>query len=127
MSPKLLVVDDHAMIRQMLRKSLDSWGYSVVEARDGEDALERFSLEAPELLITDVNMPGMDGFELCRRVRAQSSLPIIMLTAFAFSDEDKAEAIRIGVDAFLVKPFDLLELQTQIDALLANTKITNGY
>ena len=72
-------------------------------------------------------MPRMDGYELCRRVRAQSNLPIIVMSAVAFSDEDKAEAFRIGADAFLVKPFDLVELRSQIEALLEKTKIPNGY
>ena len=127
MSPKVLVVDDEAMARQLLRILLESWGYSVVAAHGGADALDRFSLEVPDLLITDVNMPGMDGYELCRQVRKQWSVPIILCTAYGFLDEDKAEAVRIGVDAFLNKPFDSQELRAIVDSLLSPSKSTNGY
>lgn len=126
MSAKLLVVDDDARIRELLRVLLESWGYLVVEAGDGEYALEVFSRESPDLMITDVNMPGMDGYILCRKVRAQSGVPIIVMTAFAYSGEDKAEAFRIGVDAFLVKPFAMAEFRTLVEGLLAKTKTTNG-
>ena len=124
---KIQIVDDEPGLLDLLAEILATEGYEVVTSSDGIDALIQFSLEAPDLLITDLNMPRMDGSELCRRVRTQSSLPIIVMSATSFSAEDKAEAFRNGADAFLVKPFDLAELRTQIEALLARTKIINGY
>lgn len=99
-------------------------GYEVLTSSDCIEALIQFSLEAPDLFITDVNMPGMGGRELCRKVRALSTLPIIVMSASSLSDEDKAEAFRNGADAFLVKPFDLAELRTQIETLLAKTTLS---
>ena len=126
MSLKIQVVENDDVVRPMLVRVFESAGFEVVEAGDGIHALEVFHLETPDLLITDVNIPGINGYELCRRVRAVSSVPIILIADYAFSEEDEAEAISMGVNAVLSKPFDICELNMQIDGLLTESRTIHG-
>jgi two-component system response regulator MprA len=122
---KILVVDDERAVRESLRRALELEGYEIDLAADGEDALRRLDLEAePDAMILDVLMPGVDGLEVCRRVRAQGSrLPILMLTA-RVEVENRVEGLDAGADDYVTKPFALDELKARLRALLRRT--TNG-
>ena len=113
----ILVVDDEAQIRRVLRTTLAAGGYTAREARNGEEALEKLREEMPDLFIIDINMPGMDGFEVCREVREASDAPIIMLSV-RNSERDKVRALDAGADDYVVKPFGMQELLARIRANL---------
>ena len=113
---KILVVDDEASIVTMLAYNLKKEGYDVVTAEDGEVALEKFESENPDLLLLDIMMPKMDGYEVCRKIREKSNVPIIMLTARA-DEVDKVVGLEMGADDYVTKPFKLGELFSRIRAL----------
>jgi DNA-binding response OmpR family regulator len=118
----ILVVDDEEAVQRMLTFPLEREGYRVVTAADGETALERFASERPDLVLLDVMLPGMDGLEVCRRIRAGSSVPIVMLTAR--DDEiDKVLGLEIGADDYVTKPFSLAELRSRIRAVLRRAQL----
>ncbi len=116
-SATILVVDDEPQIRRTLRTTLSEHGYSIIEARTGEEALEKFGAERPDLVLLDMNMPGMDGFETCREIRSGSDVPIIMLTV-RNAERDKVRALDAGADDYVVKPFGIQELLARIRAAL---------
>jgi two-component system, OmpR family, KDP operon response regulator KdpE len=116
----ILVVDDEPQIRRVMRTTLSSNGYSVVEAKSGEEALEMVRKERPELVLLDVNMPGMGGLETCREIRDQSDIAIIMLTV-RNTEHDKVLALDAGADDYVVKPFSVEELLARIRAALRRT------
>jgi two-component system response regulator MprA len=113
----ILVVDDDPRMLSMMRRVLEVDGYAVTVAPGGDEALEVLRSEAIDLLILDVMMPGLDGFEVCRMVRRESAIPILMLTA---RDEaiDKVTGLDCGADDYVVKPFDHDELAARVRALL---------
>ncbi|HVH71267.1 MAG TPA: response regulator transcription factor [Candidatus Dormibacteraeota bacterium] len=113
----ILVVDDEPQIRRVLRSTLTSSGYVIVEAKTGEEALERMRKERPDLVLLDVNMPGMGGIEACREIRRASDAPIIMLTV-RNAERDKVAALDAGADDYVVKPFGIEELLARIRAAL---------
>ncbi|MEI7025973.1 response regulator transcription factor [Paenibacillus sp. y28] len=118
MREKILVIDDDNKITSMLRRSLAFDGYSVVTAASGSEGLKHLLQEEPDLIILDVMMPQMDGWEVCRRVReAGSEVPVLMLTA---KDEiaDKVKGLDLGADDYMVKPFALEELLARVRSLL---------
>ncbi|MBZ5642932.1 MAG: response regulator transcription factor [Acidobacteriia bacterium] len=119
-TPTILVVDDEPQIRRVMRTTLSSNGYSVVEAKSGEEALEMMRKERPELVLLDVNMPGMGGLEACREIRDQSDVAIIMLTV-RNTEHDKVLALDAGADDYVVKPFSVEELLARIRAALRRT------
>lgn len=114
---RILIVDDEAQLTRVLRTGLKSRGYDVRVAADGITALETFTDWKPDLVITDLAMPNMDGLELCRRVRALSQVPIIILSAKG-EEKVKVEALDIGADDFITKPFGIDELLARIRASL---------
>ncbi|MGH9647414.1 MAG: response regulator transcription factor, partial [Bryobacteraceae bacterium] len=116
----ILVVDDEPQIRRVMRTTLSSNGYEVLEAKTGEEALEILRKERPELVLLDVNMPGMSGLEVCREIRDQSDAAIIMLTV-RNSEHDKVLALDAGADDYVVKPFGIEELLARIRAALRRT------
>jgi two-component system KDP operon response regulator KdpE len=116
-SPTILVVDDDSQIRRVMRTALSSHGYTIVEARNGEEGLRKVRTEHLDLVILDLNMPDMDGIEVCREIRSASSLPIIMLTVRA-AEKDKVRALDAGADDYVVKPFGIEELLARIRAAL---------
>jgi two-component system, OmpR family, KDP operon response regulator KdpE len=116
----VLVVDDEPQIRRVMRTTLSSNGYAVVEARSGEEALEMLRKENPELILLDVNMPGIGGLEACREIRAQSDVAIIMLTVRS-TERDKVLALDAGADDYVVKPFSMEELLARIRAAMRRT------
>ena len=117
MQHKILVVDDRQEIRDLLADILKTKGYAVAAATDGYDALTQFALDRPDLLITDLTMPGMDGYELCRITRGISSVPILVISA-QLGAEERSKAMAAGADALVGKPFDLGEFWSQVETLL---------
>jgi len=113
----ILIVDDEPQIRRVLRTTVSSHGYSVCEARSGEEALEEIRRERPDLILLDVNLPGISGLDTCREIRQSSDVPIIMLTV-RNSERDKVQALDAGADDYVVKPFGSEELLARIRAAL---------
>ena len=114
---KILVVDDDPQIRRVMKATLVSHNYEVIEARTGEEALELMPREAPNLILLDMNMPGMGGLETCRALRAVSDVPVIVLTV-RDSEKDKVAALDAGGDDYVTKPFGIEELLARIRAAL---------
>src|SRR5579872_5661732 len=114
---KILVVDDDSQIRRVLRAALRGHHYEVCEARSGEEGLENFRKETPDLVLLDMNMPGLGGLETCRCLRSCTRVPIIFLTV-RDSEQDKLAALDAGADDFFTKPFDMEELLGRIRAIL---------
>ena len=118
----ILVVDDEEAVQRLLTFPLEREGYRVVTAGDGEEALDKAGAERPDLILLDVMLPGIDGLEVCRRVRATSSVPIIMLTAR--DDEiDKVLGLELGADDYITKPFSLAEVRSRIRAVLRRAQL----
>ena len=113
----ILVVDDEANLRHTIAYALRQEGYLVLTADDGEGALQTFKANQPELVILDLMLPKLDGLEVCRRIRRQSDVPILMLTA-RDSELDRVVGLEIGADDYLVKPFSMRELVARVRAML---------
>src|SRR5215208_7571890 len=124
--PKILVVDDEPQLTRVLRTGLKSHGYDVRAAADGLAGFEAFNDWHPDLVITDLAMPNVDGIELCRRLRAVSQVPIIVLSAKG-EEQTKVEALDTGADDFVTKPFGIDELLARVRASLrrAATPVAN--
>src|SRR5262245_8990955 len=116
-STRILIVDDDPQIRRVLRTALVAQGYQVADARNGEEALDDLREEKVDLVILDMNMPGMSGLETCRMIRSTSDIPIIMLTV-RDAEGDKVEALDAGADDYITKPFSSPELLARIRAAL---------
>jgi DNA-binding response OmpR family regulator len=113
---KILVVDDSALVAEAVKAKLEASNYEVSVAYSGEEALEKVQVSPPDLMILDVYMPGIDGFEVCRRLRedpATQSLPIVMLSSRG-NNKEKLAGFRAGADDYLVKEFDLLDLPYRV-------------
>ena len=116
-SPTILLVDDEDSVQKLLAYPLEREGFRVLQARDGEEALERFASERIDLVVLDVMLPKLDGLEVCKRLRAESEVPIIMLTAR--DDElDKVLGLELGADDYITKPFSIREFRSRVRALL---------
>ena len=123
MQENVLVVDDYPEIRDLMVKILERRGYRVSTASDGHDALTQFALARPDLVITDLSMPGLNGYQLCRLIRGISSVPVLIMSAQKGVEE---KAYEMGADAFVSKPFDMEALWAEIDELLLDTcRLTN--
>lgn len=123
--PRILVVDDEPQLIRVLRTGLKSRGYDVLAAEDGQGGFKLFEEWKPDLVITDLAMPNMDGLELCRRLRAISQVPIIILSAKG-EERIKVEALDIGADDFVTKPFGIDELLARLRAALRRAKSPPG-
>ena len=116
-SSTILLVDDEDAIQTLLTYPLERDGYRVVQARDGEEALRRFAEEEIDLVVLDIMLPKIDGLEVCKRLRAESTVPIIMLTAR--DDElDKVLGLELGADDYITKPFLIREFRSRVRAVL---------
>jgi DNA-binding response OmpR family regulator len=116
-APTILLVDDEDVVQKLLTYPLERDGFRVVQALDGEEALARFADETIDLVVLDVMLPKLDGLEVCKRLRAASSVPIIMLTAR--DDElDKVLGLELGADDYITKPFSIREFRSRVRALL---------
>jgi DNA-binding response OmpR family regulator len=116
-TPRILLVDDEQSIQTLLSFPLRKDGYEVVQATDGREALARFGEGAFDLVVLDVMLPRLDGLEVCRRLRARSSVPIIMLTAKA-EEIDKVLGLELGADDYITKPFSMREFRSRVKAAL---------
>ncbi len=121
---RILLVDDEQSIQELLSFPLRQDGYEVVQASDGREGLERFRESTFDLVVLDVMMPRMDGFELCQRLRARSTVPIIMLTAKA-EEVDKIVGLEIGADDYITKPFSVREFRSRVKALLRRSALAS--
>jgi two-component system, OmpR family, response regulator len=120
-SPTILLVDDEDSVRKVLAFPLEKDGYTVVQAVDGEDALRQFAASPIDLVVLDIMLPRLDGLEVCKRLRATSAVPIIMLTAR--DDElDKVIGLELGADDYITKPFSIREFRSRVRALLRRAK-----
>jgi len=117
----ILIVDDDLSIVKFLRSNLETKGYKVQVAMDGAEALQTSEMELPDLVILDIMMPKMDGFEVCRRLREWSQVPIIMLSARG-NESDKVKCLDLGADDYVTKPFGRDELVSRVRAVLRRTK-----
>jgi DNA-binding response OmpR family regulator len=116
-SSTILLVDDEDSIQKLLAYPLEREGFRVLQARDGEDALRLFDSEHVDLVVLDLMLPKLDGLEVCKRLRAESQVPIIMLTAR--DDElDKVVGLELGADDYITKPFSIREFRSRVRALL---------
>jgi len=120
---RILVVDDEPQLCRALRSTLSALGFVVADAASGETALERVREEKFDLILLDINLPGLSGLETCRAIRARSDVSILMLTVRARS-EDKIEALDAGADGYVTKPFDVNELLARIRAALRRASAT---
>jgi len=118
---KILVVDDDNNICELLKLYLETDGYTVFTAHDGEAAVEQFKNKTPDLVMLDIMLPKMDGWQVCREIRKLSSTPIIMLTAKG-EVFDKVLGLELGADDYVVKPFDAKEVMARVKAVLRRTK-----
>jgi len=121
MNEHILVVDDEAWVLQTVREYLGSSGFSVATASDGPGALAEFAAHEPALVILDWMLPGLDGPEVAGRIRQQSDVPIIMLTARA-DEEDRIAGLELGADDYIVKPFSARELEARVRAVLRRSE-----
>jgi DNA-binding response OmpR family regulator len=120
---QIMLVDDDPAIRKFVRANLEARDYAVLLAVDGEDALKQLNIDLPDLILLDIMMPKVDGFEVCRRVREWSNIPIIMLSARE-GETDKVRCLDCGADDYLTKPFSLKELLSRIKAVLRRAQDT---
>src|SRR5947207_4326716 len=121
-SATILLVDDEDAVQKLLTYPLEHEGFRVLQARDGEEALRRFEGERVDLVVLDIMLPRLDGLEVCRRLRAHSTVPIIMLTAR--DDElDKVVGLELGADDYITKPFSIREFRSRVRALLRRAKL----
>src|SRR3954463_11419346 len=116
-SATILLVDDEESVQKLLTYPLERDGYRVVQARNGDEALSRFETESVDLVVLDLMLPRLDGLEVCKRLRARSLVPIVMLTAR--DDElDKVLGLELGADDYITKPFSIREFRSRVRALL---------
>ncbi|MGE5588633.1 MAG: response regulator [Clostridia bacterium] len=117
MAKKILVVDDEAPILELVRFNLEKEGFSVITASDGEDGLRRAHSEAPDLVVLDLMLPGIDGIEVCQQLRRETNVPVLMLTAKS-EEFDRVLGLSVGADDYVTKPFSPRELVARVKALL---------
>lgn len=122
MKQRILVVDDEPAILELVSFNLKKDGYEVVTAADGKSALEMFMKEKPDLVVLDLMIPEPDGYEVCKRIRAQSAVPVIMLTARG-EEQDRIRGLDLGADDYVVKPFSPRELLARVRAVLRRSPV----
>jgi two-component system KDP operon response regulator KdpE len=123
--PRILVVDDESQLTRVLRTGLAAHGYDVRTAADGVEGLKQSNEWRPDLIITDLAMPNMDGLELCRKIRSVSQVPIIVLSAKG-EEKIKVEALDLGADDFITKPFGIDELLARVRAALRRSSVRSA-
>lgn len=121
---KILIVDDDKTLLRFLKEYLEKEGFSVVTANRGPKSLRVFYHERPDLVVLDLMIPGMDGWEICARMRELSDTPVILLTAKT-SEADKLRGFRLGVDDYVTKPFSMAELAARARAIIQRTQLTS--
>ena len=124
-TPRILLVDDEESLQKLLSYPLRSDGYEVVAAADGQEALDRFDEGSFDLVVLDVMLPRVDGFDVCRKLRARSAVPIIMLTAKA-EEFDKVLGLELGADDYITKPFSMREFRSRVKAVLRRAELVRN-
>jgi DNA-binding response OmpR family regulator len=124
-APRILLVDDEQSVQKLLTYPLRKEGYEVVGALDGREALDRLSDSSFDLVVLDVMLPRLDGFDVCRQIRARSAVPIIMLTAKA-EEIDKVLGLELGADDYITKPFSVREFRSRVNAVLRRAALVRG-
>jgi DNA-binding response OmpR family regulator len=119
---QILVVDDEPRYLKLLRYNLETAGYEVITTASGEEALSLVAGKIPDLIILDIRLPGIDGYEVCTRIREFSSVPIIMLTAKG-EEREKVQGLRLGADDYITKPFGAEELMARVETVLRRSLI----
>jgi two-component system response regulator VicR len=122
MSARILVVDDEPNIVNILRSNLEREGYKVISAYDGEEAIRLAMTKDPDLILLDCMLPGIDGFDVCKRIRRDSTVPIIMITAKS-EEIDKVLGLELGADDYITKPFSVREVLARVKAQLRRVSI----
>ncbi len=123
MSTSILVVDDEPLYLRLLEANLRTEGYEIITAQNGKEAVEMFSANPVDLIVLDVIMPQMDGFETCQRIRQYSNVPIIILTSKG-EEQDRVRGLDVGADDYLVKPFSVMELLARVRAVLRRAQVS---
>lgn len=113
----VMIVDDDELIRRVVTIYFGHRGYRVISAVTGQECLEKIALDEPDAVLLDVTMPGLDGWEVCRRIRGFSTVPVIMLTARA-QESDRDLGLAVGADAYITKPVSLKELEAKVRAIV---------
>jgi two-component system KDP operon response regulator KdpE len=121
MSDKLLIIEDDVDLVKALDLYLSRAGYSVITALNGREGLQKLYNERPDIVLLDIAMPKMDGWEVCRRIRDMSEIPIVVLSARTQEDE-RVKGLKLGADDYVVKPFSLKELEARLEAVLRRTR-----
>src|ERR687896_2713533 len=121
-SSTILLVDDEDSVQKLLAYPLERDGFRVLQARDGEEALARFASERVDLVVLDIMLPRLDGLEVCRRLRTQSQVPIIILTARG-EELDKVVGLELGADDYITKPFSIREFRSRVRAHLRRAQL----
>jgi DNA-binding response OmpR family regulator len=124
-APRILLVDDERSVQTLLTYPLRKEGYDVITASTGQEALDRFREGQFDLVVLDVMLPEVDGFDVCRRLRAQSAVPIIMLTAKA-EELDKVLGLELGADDYITKPFSMREFRSRVKAVLRRAELSRN-
>jgi DNA-binding response OmpR family regulator len=124
-APRILLVDDEKSVQTLLTYPLRKEGYEVIAASTGQEALDRFREGEFDLVVLDVMLPEVDGFDVCRQLRAKSSVPIIMLTAKA-EELDKVLGLELGADDYITKPFSMREFRSRVKAVLRRAELTRN-
>jgi DNA-binding response OmpR family regulator len=122
MAERILIVEDELVLRETLAYNLDKQGYTVLSAGDGDRAVEIAREENPDLILLDIMLPGIDGFEVCRILRQEMNVPIVMLTARG-DEVDKVVGLEVGADDYLTKPFSMRELLARVKAQLRRVRL----
>jgi two-component system, OmpR family, response regulator len=124
-APRILLVDDEQSVQKLLTYPLRKEGYDVVGALDGREALDRLSDSSFDLVVLDVMLPKVDGFDVCRQIRSRSTVPIIMLTAKT-EEIDKVLGLELGADDYITKPFSVREFRSRVKAVLRRAALVRG-
>jgi chemosensory pili system protein ChpA (sensor histidine kinase/response regulator) len=121
MAKKILIVEDNIVILTMQKQIFEMEGYEIITAQEGMDALKKIHEGSPDVVLLDVNIPGMNGFELCRQIKedpALQSIIVVMISAVYYSDEDAKKGMAMGADAYFTKPYENEVLQSKIKELI---------
>ncbi|MDF1524734.1 MAG: response regulator [bacterium] len=123
MPKRILIVEDNIVILTMQKQIFEMEGYEIITAQEGMDALKKLHEEIPDVVLLDVNIPGMNGFELCRQIKEEPTLQdiiVVMISAVYYSDEDAKKGMAMGADAYFTKPYENEVLQSKIKELIEN-------
>lgn len=125
MCAKILIVEDDLQMARILQINLEDTGHEVTLAGDGAAGLSQFDKISPDMVMLDVELPKLDGMEVCARIREKSNVPILMMSAHAITEEEIAQGLNLGADEYMVKPLGDIELEARINALLRRAKMDN--